>query len=194
MNKFSISIEENCNIFGISNIEICKELLKAIHEKNFDISKTFIENDKLGKFDLSKLNNLNPSYVINLLYAFKFQIYKIYDKIYDTMLYKFESYNSWLKKRTKSEINNLERTTNNLKKFLKAFIFFINSNPLLLNPNYNNIEPVEQDLELKIPETYKDRSIPLYRSTPVKNDQNYNWNQLFTNLPNINTIRNKINQ
>ena len=177
---------EFCTMVGLPNDEVCERFIRAIGDGNYVEAKEFVDEHGFTDFKKSDLKNLNPSSVINVLTTFKIQMREYFDKTSNTTLMKFEPYESWLATRPDDEKSKLESPNKNLKQFLKAFIFFINSNPKILNPSHNG-ESDEQRESCSPPDYYIERSINPYKSNQSK-DKRIDWHTLSTKLPGLNTM------
>jgi len=175
---------EYCTQLGLSPDDVCEKFIRAVGDGKFDDAKQIMDND--GFKIKPELKNLNPSSVINVLNIFQVEMREFYDERSNTMLMKFESYESWLSRRPDDERNKLEQKDKHLKNILKAFIFFINANPKILNPSHNGISD-EQPSSLTPPNFYIERSINKFERAQSTNKK-LDWNTLSKNLPGLNTM------
>jgi hypothetical protein len=133
-----------------SNLKCYEYLNDCLMGKNFKGCKRFLSNSDFWPTSVEEINEMHPSEIINTLLAFKFQVVSIFDKEVNMSLNFFENIEQW--KNSLDEKRKLDKTHDDyltddeynaiigntrLFFYLKKLIEKINTNPGILNKNYN---------------------------------------------------------
>jgi hypothetical protein len=176
-----------------TDIIVCqKYLLGAIINFNnteyTDIYKNIIidllKNNK-SFFDIAKdnLKTLNANIVINILKNFNFKIDKVYNDKYNLELNTVENTVDWL-----SKIDKLKAKKSSsfifLIKYLQTLVDYVNSNPALLNADFNEFESAFYSIK-----NQEEFLINNYNKNAIYNDIiNANLDIIITNNTQVNTF------
>jgi len=135
--------------------------------KNLKTILKYLKNMPTDFFDFVKedIPQMNHNIILLILKNFNFDIVSYYDEYYERTLNKFINTSEWYEKNIKDKTNLKSNKLVFLLKYLQILVDYINSNPVLLNPELD-----EFTLELYYMKNFEEFMQQNYEKNAIYND------------------------